>query len=153
MDRETIRKQLLKLYLLMLAPAAVVLGAWAAYRNLVAIPDPIAHEVMGPVCFIGSWVTALALPLLLRDRFVKSVAAQKSVEPGPFLAFEKNCLVAGLSSALFAVAAYVCSVEIFYFAGAFLGALYAAYYYFPTEQRVAHEMRLFRVPGGSTTEK
>ena len=146
MDREDIRKALIKRYLLVLAPAAAVLMAWAGYRNLIQLPPPLMPEVVGPAAFIAALALALALPLLGRDRFVKRVASSTFVPVDDFLAFEKANMTVGLSSAYCAAAAYVCSAGQFHFGGAFLAALYAAYYYFPTRTRMAHEMRLFRVP-------
>lgn len=145
MDPEHIRKALLTRYVIVLVPAALVFAGWAAVRNLGAPPDPIAPDVMGPASFICAIVAAIALPLFYRDRFVKSVAAQKAVEPAPFLAFEKTQLTLALLSAYCAAAAYVCTVNLFHFGGSFLAALYAAYYHFPSQARVAQEMRLFRV--------
>ncbi len=152
MDTDGIRKALFKRYLLILLPAAVVLLGWAAFRNLATPPAPLAPETTGPAAFIGAVAFALALPLFLRDRFVKSVAKEKSVPADRFLSFELSALTVGLLSAYFAAAAYVCAVSQFHFGGSFLAALYAAYYYFPSRTRVAHEMRLFRVPsdGGPT---
>lgn len=151
MDREHIRKELLKHYLRIIVPGSALFALWAAYRNLIGLPEPIAPEILGPVTFIAALVTALALPILARTRFVKAVADRKFVAPEPFLAFEKVILTTALASVYLAAVAYICTVGLFHFGGAFLAALYAAYYYFPSQDRVAHEMRLFRVrPDGES---
>lgn len=146
MDRNQIRKILLKRYLVMLAPALLIIAAWAAYRNLMAKPEPLAPAVTGPAFFIGSIFLAVALPFLMRDRFVKRMANLKAAPLDQFLAFEKNILTVCLLSAYCAAGAYVCTTATALFAGSFLAALYAAYYYFPSEVRVRHEVRLFRAP-------
>ncbi|THB70182.1 MAG: hypothetical protein D6E12_03125 [Desulfovibrio sp.] len=145
MDKDRIQKALFKRYLLMLAPAALIFIGWGVYRVLQE-PGPLAPpEVIGPIAFIGAVVVALALPLFIRGWFVKKVGESTSVEAKPFLAFESTLLSVALVSPYFAALAYICSTSMFHFGGAFLAALYAAYYYFPTKARVAHEMRLFRV--------
>ena len=146
MDRNDIRKILLKRYLVMLSPALVILGAWAAYRNLVAMPEPVSPKITGPAFFIAAVVLAVGLPLLIRDRFVKRVAKEKSVTMDDFLAFENSILTVSLLASYCAAGAYICTTAQIFFAGAFLAALYAAYYYFPSMDRVRHETRLFRIP-------
>ena len=146
MDRNDVRKILLKRWLVMLAPAAVIFLAWAAYRNLISMPPPVEPKITGPAFFIASVILAVALPLLIRDRFVKKVAKLKAAPLDDFLAFEKSLLTVSLVSAYCAAGAYICSTTQFHFAGAFLAATYAAYYYFPSVARVRHETRLFRIP-------
>lgn len=149
MDKDTMQKALTRRFFVVITPALLVLGGWAAYRNLVEPTPPIEPKITGPAAFIAAVVFAIALPLLGRDRFVKRVAKEQFVPPETFLAFELSNMTLGLVSAYFAAAAYVCAVSQFHFGGAFLAALYAAYYYFPTNKRMAHEMRLFRVPVNS----
>ena len=146
-DLDAIRAGLTRHYAILLAPAGIVLAAWAAFRQLGG-PPPFHPEILGPVAFIGAAVLALGAPIFARARFVRRVAADQSVPPDAFLAFEKGLLNLALGSAYFAAAAYVCSASLFHFGGAFLAALYGAYYYFPSQKRVTQEMRLFRVGRG-----
>lgn len=150
MDRDFIINQLFRHYLKNLVPAGAIFAGWAIYKNMAGIPEPIAPEIMGPAVFVAALVAALALPILARTRFVKAVADRKHVAPEPFLAFQKALLTMCLASAYIAAVGYVCTIGLFHFGGAFLAALYAAYYYFPSEERVAHEMRLFRVRDEAT---
>lgn len=144
---ETIRSALFRRYLTMLAPAAVILAGWAACRQagLAPILDKTVLDVVGPGTFIAAIVMAAAAPLLCRVRFVKSVSGQQSVDLDAFLSFEKTMLSLALLATYAAAGAYVAGVSNFHFGGAFLAALYAAYYYFPSHKRVTQEMRLFRV--------
>ncbi|MEF2231298.1 MAG: hypothetical protein V3571_10255 [Pseudodesulfovibrio sp.] len=146
-DLDTLRARLIRHYALLIAPAGIVLAAWAACRQLARVA-PFHPEIIGPLAFIGAIVLALGAPILVRARFVRRVAASASVDADTFLAFEKGLLNLVLGSAYFAAAAYVCSATLFHFGGAFLAALYGAYYYYPTRTRVAAEARLFRVTGG-----
>ncbi len=147
---DTIRASLLRRYLLLLAPAAVLFGAWAGLRLTGAVHplDPRYTSVIGPAVFIAAILLAAALPLLYRVRFVKSVQGSHGVDAALFLSFQKNLTSLALLAAYAAAAGYMAGVANFHFSGAFLAALYGAYYYYPSRRRVAQEMRLFRVNGG-----
>jgi len=147
-DLDEIRAALARRYALLLAPAAALLAGWWAYRTLAGPPAPFRPDVFGPLAFAGAIILALGLPIWLRGRFVRRVAADRSVDAGTFLAFEKGVMAVVLGSAYFAALAYICTASLFHFGGAFLAALYGAYYYYPTRARVAAEARLFRVPRG-----
>ncbi|WP_022660306.1 hypothetical protein [Paucidesulfovibrio longus] len=146
-ESRDIRRTLLRHYLLLVGPAAVVAALWAGLKAL-ALVNPVqgvSAAVAGPALFILAAVLALAAPIPLRARFVNRVAGKRSVDPEAFLEFEKLLLSVSLPSVWAAVAAYVLEANLFHVAGSLLAALYAAYYYYPSPQRVAHEMRLFRV--------
>ena len=146
-DTATVRTALFKRYLVMLAPAAILFGGWAACRQagLAPVLGKGLTELLGQLSFIGAIVLAVAAPLLYRARFVRSVAGRKSVAEGEFLAFQRALLSLALLAPYAAAVAYVTGASNFHFGGAFLAALYAAYYYFPSQRRVSQEMRLFRV--------
>jgi hypothetical protein len=69
------------------------------------------------------------------------------VEPEEFLRFERIQMGLVMTSVYVASAGYLVDITRFHFAGAFLCALYGAYYYFPSQRRVDHERRIFRVRG------
>lgn len=145
---DEIRTALARHYALLLAPAGALLAGWWAYRTLAGPPAPIRPELFGPLAFTGAIILSLGLPIWLRGRFVRRVAASRSVDAETFLSFEKGVMAVVLGSAYFAALAYVCTASLFHFGGAFLAALYGAYYYYPTRARVSAEARLFRVPQG-----
>lgn len=141
------RQALSRHYFLLLTPAVGVAALWAGLKQF-GMVEPLTGlpvAVLGPAAFILAVVLAVAAPLLIRTRFVTRVAGEQHVQPEPFLAFEKLLLSVSLPSAWAAAAAYVLEVNLFHFAGAMLAALYAAYFYYPSTERVVHEMRLFRV--------
>lgn len=152
----TFRAALLRRYVLLVAPAVVAAGLGAALRTAgLFAPGPLAPPaVAGPATFILAAILALAAPLLLRARFVDRVAGDRDVSPEAFLAFELRLLAVSLPATWAAAAASLLGVNLFHQAGALLAALYAAYFYFPSPARVAHEMRLFRVSrsGGAAVE-
>lgn len=141
------QKALLKTYVISAAPAALLFGFWAAFGNDIIIEPPISISLIGPIAFIGAVVFAVALPILLRAKFVKKVEHEMDVPGGAFFAFQKTLQSLALTALYFAAAAYVFQVSRFHFSATFLAALYGAYYYFPSAKRVAYEMKLFRVTG------
>jgi len=147
MDFDTIRKSLLRRYLILLTPAAVLFGGWAALRQagVVHPMDPQYTGVIGPAIFIAAIILAVALPLLYRVQFVKTVKGSRGVSPDLFLPFQQSLMSLALLASYTAAAGYMAGVSTFHFSGAFLASLYGAYYYFPSQRRVAQEMRLFRV--------
>nr|WP_321513685.1 hypothetical protein [uncultured Pseudodesulfovibrio sp.] len=146
-DCTPLRNILFRRYLQMLAPATVLFGGWAACRQAGLAPQMPdgTTAVVGPITFIAAIALAVALPLLYRIRFVRSVEGQKSVESAPFITFQLNLMTIALIAPFAAAAGYIAGVANFHFAGAFLASLYAAYYYFPSKKRMTQEMRLFRV--------
>ncbi|QGY38656.1 hypothetical protein GM415_00375 [Pseudodesulfovibrio cashew] len=145
---DAVRKTLFRRYLLMLTPAAILFAAWAACRQAGLVPasDKALTDLVGPAAFIAAIVLAVAAPLLYRIRFVKRVEGSPHVEAETFTAFQLSLTSLALLAPYAAAAGYMAGVSTFHFSGAFLAALYGAYYYFPSQKRVAQEMRLFRVP-------
>jgi len=143
-----LRKALFRRYMLMLIPAMLIFGIWAACKNSGLTPGfaSVGSAILGPLTFICAIALAVALPILYRIRFVRKVSEQQSVDPEEFLSFQLGLTTLALSAPYAASISYVSGVSLFHFTGAFLAALYAAYYYFPSEKKVLHEMRLFRVP-------
>lgn len=142
---ESARRQLFRAYCITAAPPALLFAAWALLGGDITLDAPMSLAIIGPVGFVGAIVFAVALPILLRAKFVQKYEHEMSVPFEVFLVFQKTLQSVALTGAYFAAAAYVFQVSKFHFAGAFLAALYGAYYYFPSTRRVAYEMRLFRV--------
>ena len=147
---ETVRKALLRRYLTIIAPSTALFATWAVCRQAGVVHplSPQYTDLIGPTVFITAIVLAVALPLLYRIRFVKAVEGSRSVDAEAFVPFQLNLMTLALVSSYAAAAGYMAGVSNFHFSGAFLASLYGAYYYFPSERRVAQEMRLFRVRPG-----
>lgn len=131
----------------MLVPAAIIFGGWAAARQsgLVNGMGQQFTDIIGPAVFIISILLAVALPLLYRIRFVKDVAGTHGVNMEEFMPFQLNSMALALIAPYAAAIGYMAGISNFHFSGAFLAALYGAYYYFPAEKRIAKEMKMFRV--------
>jgi len=141
-------------YIRLAAPAALATAASWSYRHLWSGPlaETGVKALVGPVLFILAAVFAVALPLWHRARFVHRVRGRKGVPLDLFLRFERDQFALALAAIYPALAGYLLDVSRFHFSGAFLLALYAAYYHFPSRRRVAHEMRIFRVDAADGEE-
>lgn len=145
-----IRQRLLSTYRRWILPAALGLGCiWAARQvGMLSISSSAVDAVAGPAVFIAAIAAALALPLLHRGHFVHRVRSLKAVPAELLLEFERNQLRLVLLSCYAAAIGYLLDVSIFHFGGAFLAALYGAYFYYPTRRRVSREMVIFRASMG-----
>ncbi len=145
---QALRKSLFIQYCKVLGPAVLVFALWALLGKRVDIQPPIPLNILGPAVFIGAIALAVALPLYIRASFVRRVSGEKHVPQNEFLRFEKQLTAVAVAAAYVAAVGYLFEVSRFHFTGAFLAALYGAYYYFPTNKRVAFEMKIFRVRHG-----
>lgn len=143
-----LRRSLFSHYCKALCPAVLLFAFWALMGGRFELAPPLPLNIFGPAVFIGAITFAVALPLFFRTRFVGRVSAEKSVSRDDFLKFEKQLISVAVIGAYFAAAGYVFEIGRFHFTGAFLAALYGAYYYFPGSKRVVYEMKMFRVGDG-----
>lgn len=149
-SRARIRQDLLSTYRRWILPAGLALACiWAVRQvGVPAVSSSAVDAVAGPAVFIAAIASALALPLLHRGHFVHRVQGLKAVPAEELLEFERNQLRLVLLSCYAAAIGYLLDVSIFHFGGAFLAALYGAYFYYPTRRRVSREMVIFRASAG-----
>ena len=147
-----VRNSLLSTYRRWLLPAGLALACiWAARQTgVLAISSSAVDAVAGPAVFIAAIASALALPLLHRGHFVHRVQGLKGVPAEELLGFERTQLRLVLLSWYAAAIGYHLDVSVFHFGGAFLAALYGAYFYYPTRRRVSRELVIFRASVGQT---
>ena len=134
-------------YFAILLPAVfgfiTVLGL--RYFNLLA-PAPYRYfPVSAPLIFILCSVFSLALPIFYRTLFAHKMRRQINTPIKLWLKFERNLIVIALVGPYLALVAHVVGVPRFYLASTVLMGLYAAYFFYPTQKRVAYEKRIFRV--------
>jgi len=103
------------------------------------------HEILAPLLFILSVVFSIALPVFLRTVFAHSVRQKKSVSEADLLKFERTFLYIALVTPFIALAGYILELPRFHLGGTVIMALYAVYYYFPSQKRIQFERRIFRV--------
>ena len=139
--------ELRKTYIVLLIPAIVgfIFFFIAKTFHLIHIGPVKFQEFLGPSLFIASVLFAIALPILFRTLFAHKVRHQKSVSEPDLLKFERNFLYIALLTPYVTLIAYFFELPRFYCAGTVLMALYAVYYYYPSERRITFEKRIFRV--------
>jgi len=130
-----------------LLPALVVLAAAAAARGWgVVVPlSPTAARTAGIVLFAGAVLFAVGLPVWIRAAFANRVRMQHRVGETDFTGFQSRLITAALVAPYLAAAAVALPLDAFYQAGTVLAALYAVYYQYPSQRRIAFDRRLFRV--------
>jgi hypothetical protein len=139
--------ELRKTYFTLLIPAiAGFIVLWFAKALHLIDFGPIQfQQFFAPFLFILSVIFAIALPIFFRTLFAHRVRDQKSVSEEEFIRFERTFLYIVLVTPYVTLAAYLFGLPRFYCAGTVLTALYAVYYYYPSQRRIQFERRLFRV--------
>lgn len=140
-------KTLQKHYMMLVLPGLglfVILGLAAALdlmpHGRLELPSGV-HVSM----FVATAVTAIAGPLFLRTLFAHSVRNQRQVDAGRFLTFQRRMLWISMITVYLAFAAVLCEFPRFYAAAIVLMGLYAMYYYYPSQQRIDFDKKIFRV--------
>ncbi len=134
-------------YFIMLIPA---LGLFFIFRfarelNFIKPGQFIVSSVLHSIIFILSAVTAIAGPLFLRTIFAHSMRDEQQVLKKKFLSFQKKILLISLITPYLAFISIVCDFPKFYTSAIALMALYAGYYYFPSQKRIDFDKKIFRV--------
>ena len=139
--------ELRRTYIVLLIPAIVgfIFFFIAKKFHLISFGPFKFQEFLGPSLFIASVIFAIALPILFRTLFAHKVRDQKSVSEAALLRFERSFLYITLVTPYVTLAGYLFALPRFYLAGTVLMALYAVYYYYPSEKRITFEKRIFRV--------
>lgn len=141
--------QLKRLYLAFLIPAAAGFGVVYALKwlNLLPqVPAPAAGQ-LARLLFILAAVMALAGPVMLRTWFAHRQRDVRAVAEQRLFRFQRHLICTVMVVPYLALIAWFIQAPRFLLAGTFLMALYAVYYYFPSEKRVGFDQRLFRSTG------
>jgi len=94
--------------------------------------------------FVLTAATALATPILYRALFAHWNRHRRSVSWEELYRFERNLIGITMVTPYLALSAYVLQVPRFHFSGILLMAMYAAYYYFPSQRRILADRKVFR---------
>ena len=143
--------RLKKYYYRSLLPAVGVIAVVLGGRALQVIgPVPLLHEKFWTAgVFVLTLVSAVAGPVALRAVFAHLMRGALYTPSKDFYRFQK-CLIQMTLPAVYLIS-IVCLVELprFWQAGIILSALYAVYYQYPSERRIASDQRVFRVEYGN----
>lgn len=139
--------RLRQLYLIWLLPAVILAAGVEAARVLGMIPDRYftAPEWVARVGFILAAMTALAGPVFIRAVFAHVQRAGDGVAETVFFRFQAVLMSLALVTPYLACAALLFGFPRFYGGAIVLMALYAVYYYYPSERRINFDRRIFRV--------
>lgn len=138
--------ELKKTYFALLLPAVlgIVLIYLAKTFELFSSPKTDILKSVSPLIFVASVAFAVALPIFFRTLFAHKRRNEKSVPQADLIRFERNLLYIALVAPYLILPAYILEIPSFYFGGTILMALYAVYYYYPSEKRIQFERRVFR---------
>ncbi len=142
------RERLLRTYWAMTGSAGVLFVAlWILGKlGLAAPPSALAGSPwIGRAFFLAAALAGIAAPLALRTAFVARHRTSEAVPEAELERFERLTLLVALTAPFFAVAAAWLGTSRLFLAGAALSAFYALYYLYPSERRIRHERRIFRV--------
>ncbi len=131
----------------MVLPATGLFIVMAAARQLgLIVPGRFGvSPAMHTILFVVSAVSALAGPLFIRTLFAHSIKDRQQSGADLFLRFQKRILWLSQTTIYVALVAVFCDFPRFHAAAIVLMALYALYYYFPSQKRIDFDRRIFRV--------
>ena len=148
------QNRLKKIYMAILSPALVCFtAAWLLRQKLPLMQIPQNIDLfLAPAIFILTAVFGLAGPILYRSYFAHAHRHHHEVSHAQLFSFE--CVVIGmiLVTPYLALAAYVIQLPRFHLAATILMALYAIYYHYPSQRRIAFDKKIFRTPTGLPVE-
>jgi L-asparagine transporter-like permease len=138
-------RELKTTYFRLLVPALLAMIAIFAAKSAglhFGFGTPVGFA--GPLIFILAGTFGLALPIFYRTLFLHRIRHRQRTPAADLLAFERRFLLIALIPAYLAAVGYALNITQVHLAGTVLIALYAAYYYYPSPQRIAMEKRIFR---------
>ena len=141
------KSKLTKYFWQILTPAVIliVLSEGLKVLGIGVRLDATLTYILSVVVFVLAALTALGFPVVIRLMFVKKVKDLKQVQSEAWLRYEMQSILSALVTAYLFFIASLLQFSNFFYASIFLLALYAGYYYFPSEKRVEFEKKLFRI--------
>jgi len=136
-----------KIYIKMLIAAVFLLAIVYSGQllNLLSKKQMDSVRTISIILFTLSVIFSIAAPIFLRAAFVNKVKDYKQVPFNEFITFEKQLLIVVLLAPFIVVLAVFFNAPSLYLSGILLFALYAVYYYYPSEKRIKFERKIFRV--------
>ncbi|MBW1642159.1 MAG: hypothetical protein JRJ76_04910 [Deltaproteobacteria bacterium] len=139
-------EKLRKTYFCLLLPAIV--GFICIYLskkfNFLNLDQPQFISILAPIVFVLSVIFGIAAPIFFRSLFAHKMSNKKTTSESIFIKFERNLIRIALVTPYLGLFAYFFEFKQFYFTAIFLVTLYAVYYFYPSQKRIAFEKRIFR---------
>lgn len=141
------RTNLTKLYGWLLFPAVLLFSIFFFLKNFLLIDIPLftPSQLFSGTVFILASITAVAGPLFLRSLFAHNNRNHTTVSLESFIKFQRKLIILCMITPYWAFIAFVFEFEKFFSAAILLMALYALYYYYPSEKRINFDKRIFRI--------
>ncbi len=140
-------EKLKKTYFSLLIPAIV--GFICIYLskkfNFFNLDQPQFISILAPIVFVLSVIFGIAAPIFFRSLFAQKMSDKKNTSESKLIKFEQNLIRIALVTPYLGLFAYLFEFKKFYFTATFLVTLYAVYYFYPSQKRIAFEKRIFRV--------
>lgn len=136
-----------KTYFFYLSPAVITFIVLTILKASSTLnPGDIAYPpILAAGIFVLSVLFALAAPIFYRTVFAHCVRDMKNTAAHELLRFERNLIRIALITPYLGLVAYMFDFPNLYFGGCVLMSLYALYYFYPSQSRLAFEKRIFRV--------
>jgi ABC-type spermidine/putrescine transport system permease subunit I len=141
-------QHLRKYFFKIVIPPNILLLIFETYKEFYVPENQVlytAPRALSAAVFVLCATMAFGLPLLYRSYFAHNHKEKTSITPHVFMKFQKNLLLLSLSAVYFAVIGYSINMAGFFKYGCVLFALYAGYYYYPSDRRLHSEKRIFRI--------
>lgn len=113
--------------------------------NFFHLGQPQFISILAPIVFVLSVIFGIAAPIFFRSLFAQKMSNRKSTSESKLIKFEQNLIRMALVTPYLGLFAYLFDFKKFYFTATFLVTLYAVYYFYPSQKRIAFEKRIFRV--------
>ena len=136
-----------KTYFFYLSPAVIMFIVLTVLKASSTLnPRSIAYPpIFAAVIFVLSVLFALAAPIFYRTLFAHGMRDKKTTPASELLRFERNLLRITSITPYLGLVSYMLDFPNLYFGGCVLMSLYAIYYFYPSQSRLAFERRIFRV--------
>lgn len=140
-------RDLKRTYFTLLVPAVAgfILVLVLEHFQLVEWNIPRIPSLIPPIVFIASVCFAVALPIFYRTLFASRRRHQTCTNENDWIRFERNLLYIAMAAPYVGLIAQILRLPRFHMAGTIIMALYAVYYYYPSQKRIEFERRVFRV--------
>lgn len=147
--------RLKKTYITFLAPAGVGFVAvylFGQYGQPICLSEQHI-TVIAPGIFILTAFLAIAGPILYRSLFAHRQRHLHRVPQTVLFKFERNLTGMALVTPYLAMVAYFLQLPRFHLGATVLMALYAIYYYYPSQKRLAFDRQIYRTGDGMTADR
>jgi len=145
MNPVIISKVLQKKYFMQIVFAAILIIGADTFKTLLNLNDTSVDQTFMIVIATLAGMTAFAAPVFYRSYFIHKIKDKKKITLEQFIIFERKLISIALMTPYFIIVSILLNLNQTTNILITLFALYAAYFYFPSEKKVRFEMKVFRI--------